>query len=44
MTFTIEDLKLLDTMQLMGTSLEKLVKNLKTKSEDKFELHNMMMF
>ena len=42
MTFRIGDLKLLDTMQLMGTSLEELVRNLKTKKEDKFELfHNM---
>ena len=41
-TFRIGDLKLLDTIQFMGTSLEELVRNLKTKSEDKFELfHNI---
>ena len=42
MTFRIGDLKLLDTMQLMGTSLEELVRNLKTKNEDKLELFQTM--
>jgi hypothetical protein len=46
MTFTIGDLKFLDTMQFMPASLEELSNNLKTKNQDdKFQLfHNVKSF
>jgi hypothetical protein len=42
MTFSIGDLKFLDTAQFMASSLDTLVKNLKTKNLDKFEKFNSL--
>jgi hypothetical protein len=42
MTFSIGDLKFLDTAQFMPSSLDTLIKNLKTKNLDKFEKFNSM--
>ena len=42
MTFSIGDIKFLDTAQFMPSSLDTLVKNLKTKNKDNFEKFNSM--
>jgi hypothetical protein len=42
MTFSIGDLKFLDTAQFMASTLDTLVKKLKTKNLDKFENFNSM--
>jgi hypothetical protein len=42
MTFSIGDLNLLDTAQLMPSSLDTLVNNVETKNADKFEKLNNM--